>query len=263
MKMQSIKKLKVLFLDILTDNPSLRKQETKIMGGKTYAEQIQRALNLKPQNFFAVDASRSKFPNPKRYDAIVIGGSYEDPVAGKEKRWMKKVYGYIRRISKDGVPLLGICGGLQFAVRAFNGKVIYNPMGRELGSICVNLTQAGLRDPLFKGLPAKFIIQLSHKCIAKKLLPGWKLLAASPLCKNQAIAIGDKIRLVQFHPELTRKQVQTIARMRKNALIQEGFVKSEAEFIRFMKSIRNTDKAGRKILKNFIRYFVLPRPASK
>lgn len=263
--MRNSKTIKILFLDILTGDRILRKNiNTRIYDGSTYSEAMRRAFGLKRSEWFLVDASTGKFPTKlSTFDAIIMGGSTEDPVAGCEKLWMKKVYEVIRNAVKQQIPILGICGGLQFVVRALGGEVVFNPKGREFGSTKITLTPLGQCDSLFKGLPKNLLFQSSHKCIAKKLLPGWKLLASSDLCKIQAIAMGDKIRLTQFHLELTQKQLRAIAQSRKSLLIQEGFVKDDADFRKFTSSIKNTEKAGRKVLRNFIRYFVLPNMASR
>lgn len=261
--MEKSKKLKILFLDILTGDRNLRKNiNAKIYRGSTYPEAMRRAFGLKRGEWFSIDASKGKFSgNLSDFDAIVMGGSTEDPVRKYEKTWMKKVYKIIREAVRQRIPILGICGGLQFVTRALGGEVGFNPQGREFGSTNITLTPLGQRDPLFKGLPRTSLFQSSHKCIAKKLLAGWKLLASSDLCKIQAIAIGDNIRLVQFHLELTQKQLRAIALLRKRALIQEGFVKNDAGFKKFIDSIKNTELNSRKVLKNFISYFVLPNKA--
>jgi len=247
------KKIKILFLDILTDNNELRKEiEGKIYGGGTYAEEMRKALGLGKNQFFAFDASRGKLPNPRDYSAIISGGSVKDPVRGQEKPWMRRVYKFIRQIQKDKIPFLGICGGLQFAVRALGGEVIYNPRGRNFGNSTTQLAPEGKGDPLFEGLPGKFIVKSSHKCIAKELKPGWRLLASSKKSPFDAIAIGDNIRLTQFHPEMSVKQIKALAKMRKKILVAEGFV-TEKEFPKFLKSIKDTNKMGRKILSNFVK----------
>ncbi|OGN10279.1 MAG: hypothetical protein A3J46_00585 [Candidatus Yanofskybacteria bacterium RIFCSPHIGHO2_02_FULL_41_11] len=253
---QKNKKLKILFLDILTDDTERRKEiEEKIYGGGTYAETMRNALGLGKNQFFAYDASRGKLPNPRDYSAIISGGSVKDPVSGQEKPWMRRVYKFIRQAQKDKIPFLGICGGLQFAVRALGGEVIYNPRGRNFGNSITQLANNGKADLLFEGLPGKFVVKSSHRCIAKELKPGWKLLAFSKKSPFDAIAIGDNIRLTQFHPEMSVKQIKALAKMRKEILITEGFV-TEKEFPNFMKSIKDTKKTGRKILKNFLAYFV-------
>ena len=197
----SKKTKKILFLDILTDNKYLRKEiEQKVYGGKTYAEEMRQAFGLKSSQFISKDASRGKLPNPKDYLAIVMGGSVKDPVKRQEKPWMFRVYKLIKLAQRQNVPILGICGGLQFTVKALGGTVIYNPKGRNFESAPTRLTNYGKRDALFKSLSSKITVQSSHKCIARGLRPGWRLLASSVKSPFDAIAIGDKIRLVQFHP---------------------------------------------------------------
>lgn len=251
------KKLKILFLDILTDNPELEREiDKKIYNGGTYADAIRIVLDLDKNQFIYRNASSGKLPNPRNYSAIVMGGSVTDPIEGQEKPWMKKVYNFIKIASNQKIPILGICGGLQFTVRALGGEVIYNPKGRNFGNSTTKLTQDGKQDLLFQGLPDKIIVQSSHKCIAKNLKAEWKLLASSDKSPFDAIAIGDNIRLVQFHPEMLTKHIKALAKMRKKALIEEGFI-TPKEFAKFLKSIKDTSKIGRMIASNFIKYFVV------
>ena len=246
---------KILFLDILTDNQNLRGEiNSKVYGGSTYAEEMRKALGLDESEFYAADGTKTKLPKPTSYSAVVMGGSVEDPVEGKEKLWMKRVYKFIREAYKKDVPILGICGGFQFAVRALGGEIIYNSKGRNFGNSEVLLSNEGEKDLLFKDLPNKITVQSSHKCIAKELKPGWKLLGSSEKSPIDAIAIGDKIRLLQFHPEMRAVNAKALARMRKKALIAEEFT-SEKDFPNLIKSFKDTKKVGQKILSNFVKYF--------
>ncbi|MDO8522893.1 MAG: type 1 glutamine amidotransferase, partial [bacterium] len=176
------------------------------------------------------------------FDAIVIGGSMHDSIKRNEKPWMKRTFKFIEKVAEQNIPILGICGGLQFTVRAFRGEVIRNPKGREFGTINVGLTVAGKQDNLFKGLPAAFLAQSSHKCMARNLRPGWRLLASSDLCLLQAIAVGKNIRLLQFHPEMTARQLRALAHYKKEPV----------------PNIKNAERYGKKILNNFLKYFILP-----
>lgn len=253
---QESKKIKILFLDILTDNKYLRKDiEQKVYGGSTYAKEMMEAFGLDRKQFFTIDASRNRLPDPTKYSAIVMGGSVKDPVKGEEKPWMKRVYKFIRLADKKLVPILGICGGLQFTVRALGGRIIYNSKGRNFGNSMVKLTSNGRKDLLFKNLPSKIIVQSSHKCIAKALKPGWRLLALSKKSPFDAIAIRDNIRLLQFHPEMGIKIAKGLARMRRETLIAEGFV-DRKNFPKFLKSLKDTSGTGKKLLQNFLKYFV-------
>lgn len=251
------KKIKILFLDILTDNKYLRKDiEQKVYGGSTYAKEMMGAFDLNKKQFITIDASRGKLPNPIKYSAIVMGGSVKDPVKGQEKLWMKKVYKFIREAHKKEVPILGICGGLQFTVKALGGEVVYNSRGRNFGNSLIKLNSDGKKDLLFKDLPSKIVVQSSHRCIAKAIKPGWRLLASSKKSPLDAIAIGDRIRLLQFHPEMKLKVAKGLAKMRKEALIAEGFV-DRKNFPQFLKSLKDTSKVGKKLLQNFLKYYII------
>lgn len=253
--MSKKKRVKVLFLDILTGNPKIKKEEKKVTKGP-YGEVFRKKLGLQKSQFFVVDASKGKFPVPREYHGIIIGGSLESPIKGKEKPWMKKTYEFIKEIIGQKVPLLGVCGGHQFIARALGEKVIYNPKGREFGTLLITLTKKGIKDPLFKKIPKKFIAQVSHQCIIDKINPRWKLLASSNLCKTQAVAINARTRIVQFHPELSVSHMRAIAGPRKENFIKQGFT-TEKEFKKFLFSIVKTPQAT-KVLKNFLRYFVIP-----
>ncbi|MBI5732782.1 type 1 glutamine amidotransferase [Candidatus Jorgensenbacteria bacterium] len=231
------KNKKILFLDILTADKRLRQRVEKDFGAP-YSEESRRALGLSKIQFISVDASKGEFPDLKDYDGVIISGSAEDPVRGQEKQWMKQAYRFILEIIKAKKPLLGICGGLQFTVRALGGKIVYNPRGRNFGTTLITLTAAGQKDNLFKGLPRITKVQSNHSCIISKLKRGWKVLAFSEMTPFETVALGSKVRLVQFHPERSLENMQVVAK--------------PSEFKRLSDAIRT----GKKIMQNFLNYFV-------
>ena len=247
---------KILFLDILSDNPKLKKEIGRKAFKDPYFELFRKAMGMEKKALITVDATKEKLPSPTRFNGIIIGGSLHNPVKGEEKPWMEKIYNFIREIMAKKIPLLGICGGHQFIARALGSKVIYNPKGRELGTIKITLTKEGQKDPLFRGLPKNFKAQLSHQCIVKDIKPNWKLLASSKLCQIQAVAINQQTRIVQFHPEFKAKNSKNLVKIRKPTLLKEGFVKNEKNFQKFLSSIQETPQTT-KILKNFRKYFIL------
>ena len=239
----------------MTDDPVIRnKIEDFVYGGKTYGEEVRNIIGLDESKFECLDASVSEFPDANNYSAIIIGGSTEDPINGTEKEWVVKTYDFIKLAVEARVPILGICGGLQFVIRALGGEIIYNPKGRNFGNNIIHLTKNGTMDALFNDLPESFEVYSSHKCIIKNLHQDWICLGFSEKTPFEVIAINNNVRLTQFHPEMTSNAMKSLSLLRKDSLIKEGYLKKE-DFARFLQTLNNYKKTGEKILDNFIDNF--------
>ncbi len=102
------------------------------------------------------------------------------------------------RVLKLGVPVLGICYGLQFISHTLGGKVRPAPK-REYGHAEIEVTG---ESRLFKDVPRRLSVWMSHGDEALELPPGFKHVAFSP---SAVAAIADEkagIWAVQFHPEV-------------------------------------------------------------
>ena len=98
-----------------------------------------------------------------------------------------------------GLPVLGICYGLQFIVHHLGGKVRSAPK-REYGHAEVVIEDAA--TPLFAGLPAALAVWMSHGDEALELPAGFHRTAIS---SNALAGIANEDRrvwAVQFHPEV-------------------------------------------------------------
>ncbi len=103
------------------------------------------------------------------------------------------------RVLHLGLPVLGICYGLQFMVYKLGGKVRAADK-REYGHAQVELLTS--TSPLFKGLQGPLPVWMSHGDEALELPPGFELVGKT---SNALAAIensAQKFYAVQFHPEV-------------------------------------------------------------
>ena len=99
----------------------------------------------------------------------------------------------------SGIPVLGICYGMQLLVHGHGGKVA-PAAKREYGH--ARLSIAG-NDPLFQGLPTEIEVWMSHGDGAESLGNGFKVIARTETAPFAAIVDQGKLWYgVQFHPEV-------------------------------------------------------------
>lgn len=167
--------------------------------GAQYSQLI--ARRVREQNVFsAVLPCNSKIEDIKKYSpvGIILSGGpssvydHDAPPADP-------------RIFELGLPVLGICYGLQFMAHTLGGKVRAAER-REYGHAQVEL----LHDSeLFKGLPRSLEVWMSHGDEALELPSGFNLIAKSP---NAVAGIENacrKLFAVQFHPEVRHTKMGT------------------------------------------------------
>jgi GMP synthase (glutamine-hydrolysing) len=102
-----------------------------------------------------------------------------------------------------GLPMLGICYGLQFMTYHLGGKVV-PAAAREYGHADVQVME---ETALFRGLPAELDVWMSHGDHAEALAPGFRVIARTA---NAIAAIADEQRkmwAVQFHPEVAHTRM--------------------------------------------------------
>ncbi len=102
-------------------------------------------------------------------------------------------------ILESGLPVLGICYGMQLLAHQMGGEVAPGAR-REYGHAVVQLDSPPA--PIFQGLPEDFPVWMSHGDIITKLPPGFRPLAHTD--NSPLAAMGNDAGLVglQFHPEV-------------------------------------------------------------
>ncbi|EGG04016.1 uncharacterized protein MELLADRAFT_117187 [Melampsora larici-populina 98AG31] len=105
-----------------------------------------------------------------------------------------------------GVPVLGICYGLQEIARTFGGKVIACDR-KEYGSAMLDIRKVdsnGNPNVLFDGLGDQVQVWMSHGDRVDSLPQDFQILADTPSAPYAAIShLTKPIYGVQFHPEVT------------------------------------------------------------
>lgn len=98
-----------------------------------------------------------------------------------------------------GLPILGICYGMQLTAKYFKGEILSSPK-REYGKMNILIEDKSL---LFKDLSDEEEVWMSHGDHVAKIPQGFKLLAKSQNGLVASIANEEKkIYCVQFHPEV-------------------------------------------------------------
>jgi GMP synthase (glutamine-hydrolysing) len=184
------------------------------------------------------------------YDGMVITGSPRSLVSPEP--WMDEAAATVRRAEEAGVPVLGVCFGHQLIGYAFGGQVTRNPNGWEVGTVEIELTEEGRGDPLFHGLEARLRVNQSHQDVVASL-GGARRLAGGEHTSNQAIAVGEHVRGVQFHPEMDGAVVRRLIQHRRQLLNDDP---RRRESVDEMLARTSDTPDAEAVLRNFLRQFV-------
>ena len=105
-------------------------------------------------------------------------------------------------IYTSGIPILGICYGMQMTHHMLGGTV-KSAEKREYGRAEIEC----LSSVLFDRLPMQQVVWMSHGDQVASLAPGFKSIASSATCPNAASV--DEVRHIytlQFHPEVRNSE---------------------------------------------------------
>ena len=197
------------------------------------------------------------------YDGMVITGSPRSLVEGEVEPWMDDAAAFVRAADDAGVPVLGVCFGHQLVGYAYGGRVRKNPNGWEVGTVDVELTDEGARDPLFAGLPRASCASTSRTATrSARSAPTTRVLAGGAHTPHQAIAVGTHVRGVQFHPEMNAPVIQRIIAHRRRILTDDAAPPAAAPATASTRSSpRATDTPdAERVLVNFVDHFVRQPP---
>jgi GMP synthase (glutamine-hydrolysing) len=120
-----------------------------------------------------------------------------------------------RAVFELGIPVLGICYGMQLACEALGGEVKPAP-SREFGRAHLRVREA---DGLFAGVPEETSVWMSHGDQVQSVTSEWVPLAATDTCPVAAARHRNRpVFGLQFHPEVGHTPYGT--RMLRNFLYE-------------------------------------------
>lgn len=134
--------------------------------------------------------------NPK---AIILSGGPSSVNAPDAPKIDNKIF-------KAGIPVLGICYGMQLICNELGGKVA-RPAKREYGHAMFYLDG---ENSLFDGLSKESAVWMSHGDSVVEMPKGFSLAGHTDLTSTAAVANEErKIYAVQFHPEVVHTEEGT------------------------------------------------------
>ncbi len=191
---------------------------------------------------------------------VVCGGSFHSWTGCRDQLapWQHRTLRLVRHLIWDrGLPYLGLCGGGQVGLLATGGCVKPNDESAGLGGVVVRtedmeLTDEGLRDPIFDGCPRLLPIQAIHSDYFSCLPAEARVLARTRDFSLRAVALGDHVRLFQTHPELSRRYAQRLLRALERDLVPTEL---RPRLRLATESLRTAPISNRRIVPNFLRFF--------
>jgi GMP synthase (glutamine-hydrolysing) len=156
-----------------------------------------------------------------RPQGILVTGSPLSVV--EQATWMEQLGEDLLQVGARGTPVLGVCFGHQLLARAAGGAVVQNPRGREIGTVQVQLTDAGRKDALFGWARSNEIeVQATHLDAVDPLPAAATVLASNENTAAQAYRLSETVAGVQFHPELWAEGLRDLIFSRREKLAAEG-----------------------------------------
>lgn len=170
-------------------------------------------------NLAADEPSEISLPD---WSGILLGGgawNASDPESTKsaaQLRSERTIMRLLDEVVRTDFPFLGACYGIG-TLGLHQGGLVDRHWPEPVGPLAITLTDAGLDDPVFAGLPRVFAAYGGHKEALSRLPASATSLATSPACPVQAFRVGRNVYATQFHPELDDHGVCTRIEVYKDA----------------------------------------------
>jgi GMP synthase (glutamine-hydrolysing) len=157
------------------------------------------------------------------FAGLALGGGPQGAYEQDKYPYLAGECALVRHAASQGKPVIGLCLGAQLMASALGAKV--QPGQREVGFFEVTLDPISQYDPLWRGVPAKFVAAHWHGDVFD-IPPGGMRLGSSALTRNQLFRYGHALYGLQFHLEMTPRLLKE-AVARAHALLVESGVDAD------------------------------------
>ena len=212
---------------------------------------------LKPGQLVQLRVEQAPLPviRPDDYSGLIIGGGQFNTSDEIKTENQRRVEGDLARIIDvalaEHVPLIGLCYGVGIVTQHLGG-LVDRTYGETTSAVEVTLTEHGRVDPLFEGVPDRFMAFTGHKEACSRTPNDAVLLATGTACPVQSFRVGQRAYVTQFHPELDVERLVERMVIYRNA----GYFDPD-EFDNLVEAAHaaGVDDSPGKILRNFVELF--------
>ena len=187
----------------------------------------ERGVYAEVVNFDKITAEEIK---RRGYTGIIFTG-------GPNSVYKEGAPSFSKEILSLGIPILGICYGMQLMGHLAGGTIASAEESGEYGKVTLTVEDS----PLFKWVPKESVAWMSHRDFVQTVPSGFTLIARTEKCPSAAMANEEKkLYGVQFHPEVTHTAFG--GKMLENFLFEicgckkewnmEGFIESAVDKFR-------------------------------
>lgn len=220
-------------------------------------EAIRRFGGLRDGELVQLRVEQAPLPtiHPHDYSGLIIGGGQFNASDEVKTAVQRRVEGDLGRIVDvalaQKVPLIGLCYGVG-VVTSHLGGIVDRTYGETTSAVQITLTEEGLNDPLFAGVPETFMAFVGHKEACTRMPNDAVLLATGTACPVQAFRVGERAYVTQFHPELDLDGLIERMEVYRHA---GYFPADEFDELVAIARVAGVDGTPGLILRNFVRRF--------
>lgn len=145
-----------------------------------------------------------------RHEGLILMGGPQSVYEQDRYPYLTDELRLIEDALRAGRPVMGICLGSQLLAEALGGRVTKGAR-KEIGWHRVTMSDAGLIDPIWKGVESSFVAFHWHGDVFS-LPDGAASIARSELTEHQAFRHGTSAYGILFHLETTQELVEQMVR---------------------------------------------------